>query len=229
MSKNIALVEDEALLRDNYADSLKRNGYDVWEFSSRTDAYNSLSTRLPDLAIIDIGLEDEIDGGFSLCQDLRQISQTLPIIFLSARDSDYDIVSGLRMGADDYLTKDISLPNLLARISAIFRRISAHQNNDNENDFVNNGNLVLDLKRYAVSWKNTSIDLTITEFWLLYSMAKYPGHVKSRDQLMEDAKMVVDDSTITTHIKRIRRKFENIDSEFDNIETVYAAGYRWKS
>ena len=229
MSKNIALVEDEALLRDNYADSLKRNGYDVWEFSNRTDAYNSLSTRLPDLAIIDIGLEDEIDGGFSLCQDLRQISQTLPIIFLSARDSDYDIVSGLRMGADDYLTKDISLPNLLARISAIFRRISAHQNNDNENDFVKNGNLVLDLKRYAVSWSNTAIDLTITEFWLLYSMAKYPGHVKSRAQLMEDAKMVVDDSTITTHIKRIRRKFENIDSEFDNIETVYAAGYRWKS
>jgi len=229
MSKNIALVEDEALLRDNYADSLKRNGYDVWEFSNRTDAYNSLSTRLPDLAIIDIGLEDEIDGGFSLCQDLRKISQTLPIIFLSARDSDYDIVSGLRMGADDYLTKDISLPNLLARISAIFRRISAHQNNDNEDDFVKNGNLILDLKRYAVSWRNTAIDLTITEFWLLYSMAKYPGHVKSRDQLMEDAKMVVDDSTITTHIKRIRRKFENIDSEFDNIETVYAAGYRWKS
>jgi two-component system OmpR family response regulator len=133
------------------------------------------------------------------------------------------------MGADDYLTKDISLPNLLARISAIFRRISAHQNNDNENDFVKNSNLILDLKRYAVSWRNTAIDLTITEFWLLYSMAKYPGHVKSRDQLMEDAKMVVDDSTITTHIKRIRRKFENIDSEFDNIETVYAAGYRWKS
>lgn len=229
MSKNIALVEDESLLRDNYADSLKRNGYDVWEFSNRIDAYNSLSTRLPDLAIIDIGLEDEIDGGFSLCQDLRQISQTLPIIFLSARDSDYDIVSGLRMGADDYLTKDISLPNLLARISAIFRRISAHQNNGNENDFVENGNLVLDLRRYAVSWKNTAIELTITEFWLLYSMAKYPGHVKSRDQLMEDAKMVVDDSTITTHIKRIRRKFENIDSGFDNIETVYAAGYRWKS
>src|SRR5207237_2294232 len=122
MSGRIALVEDEPALRDNVADALRRHGYEVVTYGGRGDALRAFRTRLPDLALIDIGLADDIDGGFALCRELRALSATLPIIFLSARDSDFDIVAGLRLGADDYLTKDVSLPHLIARIAALFRR-----------------------------------------------------------------------------------------------------------
>ena len=122
MSRRIAIVEDEAAIRENYADVLRKQGYEVQTYSNRLDAMTAFNLRLPNLAIIDIGLESEIDGGFTLCQDLRSLSDTLPIIFLTARDNDFDTVSGLRMGADDYLTKDISLPHLSARIAALFSR-----------------------------------------------------------------------------------------------------------
>jgi len=108
MSRRIAIVEDEAALRENYADVLRKQGYEVQTYANRKDAMSAFDIRLPNLAIIDIGLENEIDGGFTLCQSLRSMSDTLPIIFLTARDNDFDTVSGLRMGADDYLTKDIS-------------------------------------------------------------------------------------------------------------------------
>ena len=122
MSRRIAIVEDEAAIRENYADVLRKQGYEVQTYSNRQEAMSAFDLRLPNLAIIDIGLESEIDGGFALCQALRSLSDTLPIIFLTARDNDFDTVSGLRMGADDYLTKDISLPHLSARIAALFRR-----------------------------------------------------------------------------------------------------------
>ena len=122
MSRRIAIVEDEPAIRANYADALKRQGYEVATYADRKSALAALSTRLPDLALIDIGLADDIDGGFALCRELRALSAGLPIIFLSARDSDFDIVAGLRLGADDYLTKDVSLPHLTARIAALFRR-----------------------------------------------------------------------------------------------------------
>ena len=113
MSRRIAIVEDEPAIRANYADVLRKQGYEVAAYDNRADALAAFRTRLPDLAIIDIGLGDDIDGGFALCRELRALSPTVPIIFLSARDSDFDIVAGLRLGADDYLTKDVSLPHLL--------------------------------------------------------------------------------------------------------------------
>jgi two-component system OmpR family response regulator len=122
MSRRIAIVEDEPAIRANYADALKRQGYDVVTYADRPTALAALRTRLPDLALIDIGLADDIDGGFALCRELRALSASVPIIFLSARDSDFDIVAGLRLGADDYVTKDVSLPHLTARIAALFRR-----------------------------------------------------------------------------------------------------------
>src|SRR5512143_2712261 len=122
MAKTIAIVEDDPAIRANYADALRRQGYEVVTFGSRPEALAAFKVRLPNLAVIDIGLGDEPEGGFELCRALRGMSARLPILFLSARDSDFDIVSGLRLGADDYLTKDISLPHLLARIAALFRR-----------------------------------------------------------------------------------------------------------
>jgi len=229
MSRSIAIVEDDASIRENYADALRSQGYQVAGYADRPAALRTFQARLPDLAIIDIGLKDEIDGGFELCRALRAMSPTIPIIFLTARDSDIDTVSGLRMGADDYLTKDISLPHLSARIAALFRRLDAVQSPGVAEELFERGLLRVDLGRMHVSWAEKPLHLTVTEFWIVHALARHPGHVKHRDQLMRDARMVVDDTTVTSHIKRIRRKFTEIDSAFDCIETVYGMGYRWKA
>ncbi|WP_076417914.1 proteobacterial dedicated sortase system response regulator [Colwellia sp. UCD-KL20] len=227
MSKRIAIVEDEAAIRENYADVLRNQGYQVQTYVDRESATQAFSLRLPHLVILDIGLEEEYDGGFILCQWLRTLSTTLPIIFLTARDNDFDTVSGLRIGADDYLTKDISLPHLSARISALFRRQDAMNQPQQEDHLISVGSMTIDSQRMSVKWKEQLIDLTITEFWMVYALAKHPGHVKNRTQLMQDSNIFVDDSTITSHIKRIRKKFIKIDNTFDYIETVYGMGYRW--
>jgi len=227
MARRIALVEDDPTIRQNYSDALTRAGYEVAAFADRASAQRSLATRLPEVAIIDIGLGAEVDGGFELCRDLRAASPRLPIIFLSARDSDFDIVSGLRVGADDYVTKDVSLPHLLARISALFRRVDAMVQAPAADDILHRGKLELDAQRMTVSWAGKPVGLTVTEFWMVHSLARHPGHVKDRDQLMRDAEMVVDDGTITSHVKRIRKKFLGADPGFAAIETVYGMGYRW--
>ncbi len=231
MSRRIAIVEDEAAIRENYADVLRSQGYQVQTYANREQASQAFALRLPNLAILDIGLEHEYDGGFTLCQWLRGQSKTLPIIFLTARDNDFDTVSGLRIGADDYLTKDISLPHLSARIAALFRREDAlKQPLDNEH-LLTAGSLQIDSQRMTIHWQQQQtkqlIDLTITEFWMVYALVKHIGHVKSREQLMKDSKIYVDDSTITSHIKRIRKKFMKVDAHFNCIETVYGMGYRW--
>lgn len=232
MERKIAVVEDEAAIRENYADMLRKQGYQVDTYENRQQALAGFSNGLPQLVVIDIGLQDEYDGGFLLCQWLRQQSQTLAIIFLTARDNDFDTVAGLRMGADDYLSKDVSLPHLSARIAALFRRIEVIEQNQQEQDkeaLIQIADLAIDMNRMTCHWQDQLLDLTVTEFWMLSTLAKHPGHVKSREQLMQESKMVVDDATITSHIKRIRRKFEQLDAQFDRIETVYGMGYRWKN
>src|SRR5512143_741105 len=228
MSRRIAIVEDEPAIRANYADVLRRQGYDVAAYANRADALAAFRTRVPDLALIDIGLGDDVDGGFALCRELRALSPSLPILFLSARDSDFDIVAGLRLGADDYLTKDVSLPHLSARIAALFRRSDLAGAPPSSEDVLARGPLPVDLKRLAVQWNGHRADLTLTEFWMVHALARHPGHVKDRDGLMRDARIVVDDATITSHVKRIRKKFAAVDPSFDRIETVYGMGYRWR-
>ncbi len=228
MSRRIAIVEDDAAIRANYADVLRRQGYEVAVYPDRAQALLAFRTRLPELAILDVGLGDEIDGGFTLCRDLRALSDTLPILFLTARESEFDTVSGLRLGADDYLTKDISLPHLLARIAALFRRVDALGKDSSAEELIERGRLRLDVKRVSASWDARPVELTLTEFWIVHALARRPGHVRSREQLMGEARMVVDDSTITSHVKRIRRKFALVDAGFDRIESVYGMGYRWK-
>jgi len=227
MTRRIAIVEDERAIRENYRDALVSQGYEVMLFENRRQALDSLRSRLPDLALLDIGLGADVDGGFALCRELRALSPTLPIIFLTARDSDFDVVSGLRMGADDYVTKDVSLPHLFARIGALFRRIEAASESKETEEVLSRGSLTLDVARLLATWKGQRADLTLTEFWLVHALARHPGHVKDREALMNAARMLVDDSTITSHIKRVRRKFEAMDPGFDRIETVYGMGYRW--
>jgi len=227
MARRIAIVEDDPAIRENYADVLRRQSYEVTTFANRPDALRAMRIRLPDLALIDIGLGEEIEGGFTLCRELRALSSTLPIMFLTARDGDLDTVSGLRMGADDYLTKDTSLPHLLARIAALFRRIEVMSAPPLAEDVLERGPLRLNLKRLQAHWGQQQVELTLTEFWIVHALAKFPGHVKDRDALMREANLTVDDSTITSHIKRIRRKFTALDAAFDAIESVYGMGYRW--
>lgn len=226
--KRIAIVEDEAAIRENYKEVLQQQGYSVQAYANRPSAMQAFATRLPDLAIIDIGLEDEIDGGFTLCQSLRAMSSNLPIIFLTARDSDFDTVCGLRLGADDYLSKDVSFPHLIARLAALFRRAELQGKSLEVENLLERGALTIDANRMQVFWNQVPIELTVTEFWMVHSLAKRPGHVKNRQDLMQEAKIFVDDSTITSHVKRIRKKFIAQDAEFDCIDTVYGMGYRWE-
>ena len=227
MKKSIAIVEDEPALRENYAAALARHGYQVKTYANRQAAMQAFTTRLPDLAIIDISLEDEPEGGFDLCRDLRAMSRELPMIFLTARDSELDAVSGLRLGADDFLTKDVSLPHLAARVAALFRRIDALRLPQNAADVVRRGALVMDAGKMQTTWNGKAVTLSLTEFWIVHALALNPGHVKNRQQLMDAANVVLDDSTITSHIKRLRRKFLEIDPAFDAVQTVYGMGYRW--
>lgn len=228
MSQHIAIVEDEPAIRENYADAFRRAGYRVSAFAGRQAALDAFDARLPDLVVIDVSLGAEPEGGFELCRELRTRAPQLPIIFLTARDSDLDAVSGLRLGADDYLTKDISLPHLLARIAALFRRVQVLTEPAGTARTLERGKLRVDAERLAAQWSGREVDLTLTEFWIVHALAKHPGHVKNRQQLMDAARVVLDDATITSHVKRIRRKFEAIDPGFDAIQTVYGLGYRWR-
>lgn len=228
MPRHIVIVEDEATIRHNYEDALRRHKYHVTGYGDRESALSALRRRLPDLVIIDVGLGDDVEGGFELCRELRGMSRGLPIIFLTARDSDLDVISGLRLGADDYLTKDISLQHLLARIVALFRRVEALSGGSVDDKLIERGPLTFSLERMEVSWNGVEVPLTVTEFWIIHSLIRHPGHVRSRQQLMDDANVFVDDQTITSHVKRIRRKFVQADDSFDRLDTVYGAGYRWK-
>jgi two-component system, OmpR family, response regulator len=228
MKRLVAIVEDEAAIRDNYAAAFTREGYAVRTYANRAQAMSAFAARLPDLAVIDISLQDEPEGGYELCRQLRALSAELPIIFLTARDSEIDAVSGLRLGADDFLTKDLSLPHLIARVNALFRRVDAlRKPAAGAGELIRRGPLTLDAERMQAQWDGQVVLLSLTEFWMVHALARHPGHVRSRQQLMDAANVVLDDNTITSHVKRIRRKFQAVDPQFDAVQTVYGMGYRW--
>lgn len=225
--RRIVLVEDEPALRDNYTLALSRAGFDVHGFADAASALAYIKQRLPDVAIIDIGLGRDSEAGFDLCRALRELSARLPILFLTARDSELDVISGLRLGADDYLTKDISLAQLIARVNTLLRRVEVFAQADGNETIKAVGHLELNQQRLLAKWRNEKVDLTVTEYALVECLARNPGQVKSRQQLMDAANIVLDDQTITAHVKRIRAKFNAMDSSFAGIQTVYGLGYRW--
>lgn len=225
--RRVVLVEDEPALRDNYVLALSKAGFDVAGFSEGSAALQSVGKRMPDAVIIDIGLGHDSEAGFELCRSLREISAQLPILFLTARDSELDVISGLRLGADDYLTKDISLAQLVARVNTVLRRVEAFAQTDTASNIKQVGRLELNQSRLVARWREERVDLTVTEYWLVDCLARDAGQVRSRQQLMDAANLVLDDQTITAHIKRIRAKFVAMDNEFSSIQTVYGLGYRW--
>ncbi len=229
MAYTIALVEDDERLRANYSQALKRQGYLVESYSGRDDAQAAFARRLPDLAILDVMLGEDMEGGFELCREIRKASPALPIIFLTARDSDLDKVSGLRLGAWDYLTKNTTTLDFLpVRIATLFKMMEVLKGNSSQEEkTIRSGSLRLQEQRKEVFWKEAILNLTLTEFWLLLSLVQHPGHVKSHAQLMEAASVVVTNNAIAAHIRRIREKFREIDPQFDCIRAEYGMGYRW--
>src|SRR5205814_218535 len=185
MKRLVAIVEDEPAIRDNYAAGFMREGYAVRTYANRAQAMSAFAARLPDLAVIDISLEDEPEGGFELCRQLRALSAELPIIFLTARDSELDAVSGLRLGADDFLTKDLSLAHLIARVNALFRRVDALRRPDTPGEIVRRGALTLDAERMQAQWDGRVVLLSLTEFWIVHALSRHPCHVRHRQQLMD--------------------------------------------
>ncbi len=228
MAHHIAIVEDDAELLKNYAEALRREGYQVTGYPNRPAALQAFSAKLPDMAILDIMLEDEREGGFELCKFLRARSEVLPIIFLTALNSDVDRVSGLRLGATDYLFKDTTtLEFLPVRVSSLFRMINALQRPADSDKNLVRGKLSVDTDRIEVSWAGTPVCLTLTEYWILYELIRRPGNLKEHSELMDAAQTIVTDNAIAAYIRRIRDKFKEIDPDFSCIKTEYGRGYRW--
>jgi DNA-binding response OmpR family regulator len=224
----VAVVEDEEHIRENVALAIKREGYHVETYADGIEAWEAFQGLLPDLVVLDIILP-RMDG-LELCRKLRALSETVPIIFLTSRDEEIDRVLGLELGADDYLCKPFSMRELLARIKVLFRRLALTVEPDDEEQLQQVGRLTLDLQRYTARWNEQLVPLTVTEFMILRALTRHPGHVKTRQQLMEEGyphDSFVSDRTIDSHIKRLRKKFLEIDSLFTGIDTVYGLGYRY--
>lgn len=230
MGNTIALVDDDQNILTSVSMALESEGFTVRTFKDGEEALRGLTQRMADLAVLDIKMP-RLDG-MELLTRLRRIS-TLPVIFLTSKDDEIDEVLGLRMGADDYITKPFSQRLLIERIRALLRRqeLAQDETDPGSEASVVRGDLVLDGSRHLCTWKGKAVGLTVTEFLILKSLSTRPGHVKNRDQLMDAAygnSVYVDDRTIDSHIKRLRKKFKIADHEFDQIETLYGVGYRYR-
>lgn len=228
----IALVDDDRNILTSVSITLEAEGFEVETYNDGQSALDAFTKRMPDMAVLDVKMP-RMDG-MDLLQRLRQKTSTLPVIFLTSKDDEIDEVLGLRMGADDYVTKPFSQRLLVERIRALLRRQEVvakdEQGEVEESKILERGELTMDPLRHAVTWKGNDVSLTVTEFLLLQALATRPGFVKSRDQLMDvayDDQVYVDDRTIDSHIKRLRKKMRTADKEFSAIETLYGIGYRY--
>jgi two-component system, OmpR family, response regulator ChvI len=230
----VAVVEDEDTIRETVCLALGREGYQAEAFDDGVNAWEAFARALPDLVILDIGLP-RLDG-LEICRRLRGRSETIPIIFVTSREEEFDRVLGLEIGADDYLCKPFSMRELMARVKVLLRRASIARSADDQGASSEDrplviGALHMDPLRLSVTWDGRRVPLTVTEFLLLQGLARRPGVVKTREQLMQDAypeRVSVSDRTIDSHVKRIRRKLQTVDAAFDGIEGVYGAGYRYR-
>ena len=228
----IALVDDDRNILTSVSIALESESYRVQTYTDGASALEGLRTHPPDLAIFDIKMP-RMDGR-ELLRRLREKSN-LPVIFLTSRDDEIDELVGLKLGADDFIKKPFSLPVLVERVRAVLRRFTAREagpeSHDQKQKSLERGQLAMDRERHACTWKNEPVTLTVTEFLILHSLARRPGVVKSRDALMDsayDERVYVDDRTIDSHIKRLRKKFRTVDKDFDMIETLYGVGYRFR-
>ncbi len=228
MAHTIALVDDDENILASLSAALEDEGYKVDTYGDGVEALDGIGRRPVDLAILDIKMP-KMDG-MELLGNLRQ-KIDVPVIFLTSKDDEIDEVMGLRMGADDYIKKPFSQRLLLERISAVLRRHDLAGQEKSGADVLRRGELVLDQSRHLCTWKDKEVNLTVTEFLLVEALARRPGHVNNRDQLIDAAygeHIYVDDRTIDSHVKRLRRKFKDVDEDFAEIETLYGLGYRYR-
>ena len=236
MPQTIALVDDDQNILTSVSISLEAEGYKVNTYVDGAKALAGLAEHPVDLAVLDIKMP-RMDG-MELLNRIRRGSQ-MPVIFLTSKDDEVDELLGFRMGADDYIRKPFSQRLLLERIRALLRRVDLGPapavkpgEPESEGSAVTRGDLVLDPTRHLCTWKGEAVQLTVTEFLILAVLAQRPGHVKTRDQLMDAAygeHIYVEDRTVDSHIKRLRRKFKRVDDEFAQIETLYGLGYRYRA
>lgn len=229
MQQTIALVDDDKNILTSVSMALEAEGYQVHTYNDGEEALHGLAKQPVDLAVLDIKMP-RMDG-MELLQKLRGATD-FPVIFLTSKDDEVDEALGLRMGADDYIKKPFSQRLLIERIRAILRRSEMKDGEPAKKSegTLARGPLVMDMDRHSCTWHDKDVQLTVTEFLLLKALAVRPGHVKNRDQLMDAAygeSIYVDDRTIDSHIKRLRKKFRQVDSEFSQIETLYGVGYRY--
>jgi two-component system response regulator ChvI len=226
----IALVDDDRNILTSVSMVLEAEGFSVVTYRDGAEALRGLLAEPADLAILDIKMP-RMDG-HELLQRLRE-KTNLPVIFLTSKDDEVDELLGLRMGADDYIKKPFSQRLLIERVRAVFRRVEAQKAQGGAGvsaTSLKRGELVLDPAQHLCLWKNQPVNLTVTEFLIIQALAQRPGHVKSRDQLIDAAygeHIYVDDRTIDSHIKRLRKKFREVDKEFSHIETLYGVGYKY--
>lgn len=228
MPKTIALVDDDKNILTSVSMALESEGFIVNGYSDGEEALAGLQNNPVDLAVLDIKMP-RMDG-MELLQKVRTQSN-LPVIFLTSKDDEIDEFLGLRMGADDYITKPFSQRLLIERINVILRRIEKSSEPEADENLMKRGELSMDATRHQCTWKGEEVILTVTEFLLLQALAQHPGHVKNRDQLIDSAygeHIYIDDRTIDSHIKRVRKKFRAHDPEFKQIETLYGVGYRYR-
>ena len=233
-NRTIALVDDDRNILTTLSIALQAEGYATRVYSDGEAALKALTENPPDLAVFDIKMP-RMDG-MELLQRLRETSD-LPVIFLTSKDEEQDEAAGLALGADDYITKPFSQRLLLARIRAILRRagppiggVAGEASGGGDGPIIERGRLAMDPARHRVTWDGQAVSLTVTEFLILEALAARPGVIKSRNQLMDAAypdDVFVDDRTVDSHIKRLRRKFRAVDPEFGGIETLYGAGYSY--
>jgi len=231
--QTIVLVDDDRNILTSVSMALEAEGFEVRTYTDGDEAQRGIMQRPADLAVLDIKMPRL--NGMELLQRLKQNAATanMPVIFLTSKDEEVDEIMGLRMGADDYITKPFSQRLLMERIRALLRREQLRQQPAGADpaSVLTRGDLVLDGARHLCTWKGKTVDLTVTEFLLVKALAQRIGHVKSRDQLMDAAygeSIYVDDRTIDSHIKRMRKKFRAVDTDFGQIETLYGVGYRYK-
>lgn len=229
MAQTIALVDDDENIVTSVSIALEAEGFKVDTYGDGEKALEGLQRRPVDLAVLDIKMP-RMDG-MELMNELKKQGD-LPVIFLTSKDDEIDEVVGLRMGADDYIKKPFSQRLLIERIRAVLRRRENAEGGAAEAvETIRRGELVLDPSRHLCTWKGDEVNLTVTEFLIVEALARRPGHVKNRDQLIDAAygeHIYVDDRTIDSHIKRLRKKFREVDSEFKEIETLYGIGYRYR-
>jgi two-component system response regulator ChvI len=228
MAATIALVDDDENILASLSAALEDEGFSVDTYGDGIEALEGIGRKPVDLAILDIKMP-RMDG-MELLGNLRR-KNDLPVIFLTSKDDEIDEVMGLRMGADDYIKKPFSQRLLLERINALLRRQELAGQEGGKADVMRRGDMILDKSRHLCTWKGIEVNLTVTEFLLVEGLAQRPGHVKNRDQLIDAAygeNIYVDDRTIDSHIKRLRRKFKAVDENFAEIETLYGVGYRYR-